>query len=220
MFTFLAMTALSALPALKPLQPPLAIFTVEVLQAGVTARDGDTLLRYAGPQCPTQAVSGLRAMSAALTMIERVQRWLDENPGAEARLFKKGTLGVVMKHVSQGAFTALVPCKTVAPVEGWKWPASDFGKLCTSELAAPPVEQFMTVKNVPSSAMIVRPAATACQPRLSVAMFDPKGKTRAVLHADFGGVMSAVVVGDRCQLELVYDPNLEAFKGEWKSCKG
>jgi hypothetical protein len=32
--------------------------------------------------------------------------------------------------------------------------------------------------------------------------------------------MSAVVVGDRCQLELVYDPNLEAFKGEWKSCKG
>lgn len=220
MFPVLAATVLSALPALKPLQPPLAIFTVEVLQAGGAAQDGDTLLRYAGAECPAQAVSGLRAMGAALTMIEKLQRWLDENPGAEAKLFKKGTLGGVMKNVSQGAFTPLVPCKTVAPVEDWKWPATDFGKLCPSKLPASPVEQFMTVKNVPSAAMIVRPAATACQPRLSIAMFDPKGKTRAVLHADFGGVMSAVVVGDRCQLELTYDPNIEAFKGEWKSCKG
>ena len=220
MFSVLAATVLSALPALKPLQPPLAIFTVEVLQPASVAQDGDHLLRYAGAECPTQAVSGLRAMGAALTMLEKVQRWLDENPGAEAKLFKKGTLGVVMKHVSQGAFTPLVPCKAVAPVDGWKWPASDFGKLCTTKLPESPVEQFMTVKNAPSSALIVRPAAAACQPRLSIAMFDPKGKTRAVLHADFGGVMSAVVVGDRCQLELTYDPTIEAFKAEWKSCKG
>jgi len=220
MFSLLAATVLSALPALKPLQPPLAVFTVEVLQAGGVARDGDTLLAYAGAECPTQAVSGMRAMGAALTMLEKVQRWLDQNPGAEAKLFKKGTLGEVMKHVSHGAYGQLVPCKTVAPVETWKWPATDFGKMCPSKLPASPAEQWMTVKNVQSAALIVRSAATPCQPRLSIAMFDPKGKTRAALHADFGGVMSAVVVGDRCQLELTYDPNIEAFKAEWKSCKG
>ena len=220
MFPLLAATVLSALPALKPLQPPLAIFTVEVLQGGGLASNGDRLLSFADAECPMQAVSGLRAMGAALTMLEKAQRWLDENPGAEAKLFKKGTLGEVMKHVSRGGFAQLVPCKVVAPVETWKWPVSDFGKMCLSKLPESPVEQWMTVKNVQSSALIVRPAATPCQPRVSIALFDPKGKTRALLHADFGGAMSAVVVGDRCQIELTYDPTIEAFKAEWKSCKG
>jgi hypothetical protein len=221
MFSVLAATLVTSLPALKPLKPPLATFTVEILQSDTAAQNGDALLPFTNAECTTRAVSAIHAMGAALTMLEKLQRWLDENPGAETKLFRKGTLGEVMRHVSQGAFGRLVPCRTITPVDVWKWPARDFGTMCLSKTPLAAAERWLTVKKVQSSALLVQPAATnPCQPRLSIALFDPRGKTRAVLHADFGGVMSAVVVGDRCQIELTYAPDIEGFRPEWKSCKG
>ncbi|MBE2248771.1 MAG: hypothetical protein IAE78_04410 [Myxococcus sp.] len=220
MLTIFTAAALTALPALKPLQPPLAVFTVEVLKGDGPAEGGDRLITYAGPECSTRSVSSLRAMGAALTMLERVQQWLEQNPGAEAKLFKKGTLAAAMKHASQGAFTGLAPCRAPSLVDGWKWPATDLGKLCPAKQPGPSSQVWLAVKSQPSSALSVTAASTPCQPRLSIALFDPKGRARAVLHADFGGVMSAVLLGDRCQVEFTYDPDVEAFQAQWKSCKG
>lgn len=214
---------LSGLPTLKPLPPPLALFSNELLQDANLAspQNGDAFLSYASEQCPGRAISTMRAMGGALTTLERLQGWFKENPGAEAALFKKGTLGEVMKHTSAGVPGALTPCKPwAAGAPDWQFAPTDPGKLCDAKQPPAASARYFTVKGKASSAVQVRPAADPCQPRVSIALFDPKGKTRLVLHADFGGVMSATVVGDRCKLDFVFDPETGAFKPEWKSCKG
>lgn len=221
MLALVVSASLAGLPALRPLQPPLAVFTPQILQdASVNgAENGDRLLRYGGEACTGRAVSMHRAMGAALTMLERLQPWLAANPGAEAKLFKPGTVGEVMRHVSQGAPANVTACPAVSLEDEWRWPATAL-KACPSKLPESPVEQWLLVKKQPAAAIVVRPATDPCQPRLSIALFDPKGRHRADLHADFGGAMSAVLLGDRCQVAFSWDPSQEAFKAEWKSCKG
>ncbi|MER2559718.1 MAG: hypothetical protein ABTQ32_03305 [Myxococcaceae bacterium] len=221
MVSLLAVSALAALPALKPLQPPLALFTLEVLQDANTAspQNGDQFIAYGGGACAGRSVSTIRAMGAALTTLERVQTWFKENPGVEAKLFKKDTLAQVMKHASAGAVSRLESCKAWGAAGEWQLPPTDAGKLC--EAKAPSTSRlWFAVKGKASSAVQALPAGDACQPRVSIALFDPKGKTRLVLQADFGGVMSATVVGDACKVDFTWDPSIEAFKPEWKSCKG
>lgn len=221
MVSLLAVSALAALPALKPLQPPLALFTLEVLQDANSAspQNGDQFIAYGGGACAGRSVSTIRAMGAALTTLERVQTWFKENPGVEAKLFKKDTLAQVMKHASAGAVSRLESCKSWGAAGEWQLPPTDPGKLC--EAKTPSTSRlWFAVKGKGSSAVQALPAGDACQPRVSIALFDPKGKTRLVLQADFGGVMSATVVGDACKVDFTWDPSIEAFKPEWKSCKG
>lgn len=221
MVSLLAVSALAALPALKPLQPPLALFTLEVLQDANSAspQNGDQFIAYGGGACAGRSVSTIRAMGAALTTLERVQTWFKENPGVEAKLFKKDTLAQVMKHASAGAVSRLESCKAWGAAGEWQLPPTDPGKLC--EAKTPSTSRlWFAVKGKGSSAVQALPAGDACQPRVSIALFDPKGKTRLVLQADFGGVMSATVVGDACKVDFTWDPSIEAFKPEWKSCKG
>jgi|JI10StandDraft_1071094.scaffolds.fasta_scaffold61097_1 hypothetical protein len=222
MVSLLAVSVIAALPTLKPLQPPLALFNVEVLQdANATgSQNGDELIAFGDATCAGKSVSSLRAMGAALTTLERVQSWFKENPGVEAKLFKKDTLTQVMKHASAGAIARLEPCTQWGALADWQFPSTDPGKLCIwKRIEAGPARWF-AVKGKGSSAVRALPATDPCQPRVSIALFDPKGKTRLVLQADFGGVMSATVVGDACRIEFTWDPTIEAFKPEWKSCKG
>lgn len=224
MVSLLAVSVIAALPTLKPLQPPLALFTPEVLQDANAGgpQNGDRFIVFGGPTCAGRAVSSVRAMGAALTTLERVQTWFKENPGVEGKLFKKDTLAQVMKHVSAGAVSRHEPCKPWGAAGEWQLPSSDPGKLCEVKrpLGLDPPVLWFTVKGKGASVIQALPAADACQPRVSIALFDPKGKTRLVLNADFGGVMSATVVGDTCKVDFSWDPSIEAFKPEWKSCKG
>jgi hypothetical protein len=219
--SLVALSLVSGLPALKPLQPPLALFSQEVLVDSTlhSPQNGDAFLVYSGEQCPGRAVSIMQAMGAALTTVERVQAWFKDNPGAEAALFKKDTLAQAMKHASAGVPSAATPCKPWA-TNDWQLAPTDPGKLCDSKKPPPATERYFTVKGKASSAVLVRPAADPCKPRVSIALFDPKGKTRLLVHADFGGAMSATVVGDRCRVDFTYDPSVEAFKADWKACKG
>lgn len=221
MVSLLAVSLVAALPTLRPLQPPLALFTPEVMQDANTAspQNGDQFIAFGGPACAGKSISTVRAMGAALTTLERVQTWFKENPGVEAKLFKKDTLAQVMKHVSVGTVSRHEPCKPWGAAGEWQLPTADPGKLCEAKKPATSSLWF-TVKGKASSAVQALPAADACQPRVSIALFDPKGKTRLVLQADFGGVMSATVVGDACKVDFSWDPSIEAFKPEWKSCKG
>lgn len=217
-----AVAVLSGLPTLTPLQPPLAEFSVEVLQdtASTSPQGHDRFLPYGGAACPTKAISTTRALGGALMTLERAQAWLGKNPGVEAKLFKKDTLGDVKKQLTYAVPTTTRGCAPPALVDGWRWPAATSGKLCTPKEPSKDEAWFVGAKNQTAAAVLVRPAADPCQPRLSIALFDSKGKNRLVVHADFGGSMSATLVGDACQIELTYAPELEAFKPQWKSCKG
>lgn len=219
--SLVALSLLAGLPALKPLQPPLALFSAEMLVDAKLAspQNADDFLVYGGEQCPGRGVSIMRAMGGALTTVERVQAWFKENPGAEAALFKKDTLAAAMKHVSAGVPSTSTPCKPWA-ANDWQFAPTDPGKLCESKKPPSVTERYLTVKGRASSAIQVRPAADPCMPRVSIALFDQKGKTRLLVHADFGGVMSATVVGDRCRVDFTYEPSIEAFKADWKACKG
>jgi hypothetical protein len=212
----------SGLPSLQPLQPPLAEFSSEILQdTALTSPQGlDRFLVHGAASCPTKAISTARALGGALMTLERVQLWLNQNPGVEARLFKKDTLADVKKHLTYAVPSTNESCKPPTLVEAWKWPAAMSGKLCAPKIASPTEAWFTGVKSQTAAAISVKPATDPCQPRVSIALFDSKGKNRLVVHADFGGAMSAIVVGDVCQIEFSYTPDLEAFKPQWKSCKG
>ena len=55
---------------------------------------------------------------------------------------------------------------------------------------------------------------------LTAYLFDAKGVARVRLHADWGGAMSATLVGERCQLvDYVLDADKQVFTPAWKSCK-
>ncbi len=222
MLMVLASSLLAGLPPLTPLEPPLALFPAAVVQD--TAVDGvgagDVQLVFGGAQCPTRAISVMRSLSASLTMIERVQQWLDANPGAEGKLFKqKGTLGEVLSFVSAGGRSPQHPCQPQKPVDGWKLNVDAAPKLC--EVAAPASEAwFLSGASATSAVRVSSAAAQECQPRVSVALFDAKGKTRVRLHADFSAAMSATLLGDGCRIELSWDVKAQRFKGQWKACKG
>jgi hypothetical protein len=221
MLSLFALSVLSGLPVLKPFQPPLAMFSVEVIQDGpsAVATNGDSLVPYGGEKCAARSISTMRAMGGGLSMLERTLSWLEQNPGVEAKLYgRAGTLGAVMKHVSSAAIGSQRTCTAPVLTDGWRWSFDAAPKLCTADAATN--ERWLLVKDVPAAAVVVNRSPDPCQSRVSLAMFDAKGKTRVLLHADFAGAMSATLVGPKCRIDLTYDPSVEAFKPEWKSCKG
>jgi hypothetical protein len=223
MVSLLSLSLLAGLPTLKPFPPPLAMFSVEVIQDGPSnvASNGDSLIPYGAEKCAARSISTMRAMGGGLSMIERTLSWLEQNPGVEAKLYgKPGVLAEVMTHASGGAIALRSACTAPVLADGWKWTLDAAPKLCPVKAEALGNQRWLLVKDAPAAAVVVNRAPDPCQSRVSIAMFDAKGKTRVVLHADFAGAMSATLVGPKCRVELTYDPALEAFKPEWKSCKG
>ena len=71
MVSLLAVSLVAALPTLRPLQPPLALFTPEVMQDANTAspQNGDQFIAFGGPACAGKSVpidaEGLEALVQA-----------------------------------------------------------------------------------------------------------------------------------------------------------
>lgn len=73
MLSLLAASLLSGLPTLKPLPPPLAMFSVDVIHDGPAnvATDSDSLVPYGGGACAARSLSTLRVLGGGLSMLER-----------------------------------------------------------------------------------------------------------------------------------------------------
>jgi hypothetical protein len=57
-------------------------------------------------------------------------------------------------------------------------------------------------------------------PRLSTVLFDARGAPRVRLHADWGGVLSTSLLGEKCQVvDYTFDSGKQVFVPAWKSCK-
>lgn len=220
----LVMMVVSGLPSPAPLEPPMAQFAQTLLRDSMGSTEaGDTHLFFkAAESCPQRYVSTLGAMSGALSALERLQQWLAKNPGVEVTLYgRAGALAQVFTHVSKSAISnTKAPC-TLPKTDEWRLVAPLKGKLCESQKPLSTVERWLVSKQgVVAAGVLADSAEGACAPRLSIALFDTRGALRVILNADFGGAMSAQLVGDRCRLALDYDATAGVFRPEWKNCKG
>ena len=126
-----------------------------------------------------------------------------------------------MKQLSSARFEQKVSC-TAAPLgEGFKLELSAPPKKWCDAKDATEGEFWYFAGKSPSAVISVQKGGTdVCKPRLSTVLFDAKGVARVRLHADWGGALSATLVGDRCQLvDYTLDPDRQVFVPVWKSCK-
>jgi hypothetical protein len=207
----------AALPVLKPLDPPLVVYSSELISDDSQARDGDSLMVFGGQACPGRAASAMRALGGALSLLERLQRWFSDNPDAERRLFgRKGVLAELLTTTSESSVVASRSCTPPKLAEGWKWAFGMAPKLCPA--ASPSNQTWFVRSQKVAAAVVVTAAADVCSPRLSTALFDPKGRVRVLLNVDFSSVPSVTLMGASCKLELVFDSESKRFIGQWKSC--
>ena len=165
----------------------------------------------------------MRFMGGAGRALEQLQQSLDRAPGSEKKLFgRKSVLGEVMKQLSTSRFEQKLSCPAAPLADGFKLElTSTPKKWCDAKADATDGEfWFFSGKSAAAVISVQKGATDVCKPRLSTVLFDAKGVARVRLHADWGGAMSATLVGERCQLvDYVLDPDKQVFTPAWKSCK-
>ncbi len=186
--------------------------------------DGDKAVVPQWEGCPPQGVYLVRMLTGTVRALEQLQQSLDAGKGAEKRLFaRKAVLTEVLRHVSAASFAPKVRCTPVPLEEGARLGlTAPPKKWCEAKPGAQDGEFWFFTQGKPAAVVSVQPGAegAACKPRVSVVAFDAKGLARVRLHADWGGAVSATLVGDRCQvLEYTFAADRQVFAAEWKSCK-
>lgn len=221
----LAVTLVAAPPApalLPELPAPLGHLgnVIEPVPAGGVP---DKTIVATFPSCDPQAIFLLRALGGTARAVEQLQQWLDAAPGLEKKLFaRQGQLGDVVKHLADARLSAKRACTPPAVKEGFKLELVGAPKkLCPAPADATTGDfWFFTGETVAAVVNLLPGAPDACRPRLSVVLFDSKGQARVRLHADWGGVSSLTLVGDRCQsVDFVFSAEKQAFAPVLKTCK-
>jgi hypothetical protein len=175
-----------------------------------------------------QALYLTRAVSGTLVAVEQLQAWLGQTKGLEKKLFAAGKLGEVAQGVASSAAMDQKLCEPPALVDGFKLePTRNTGKLCDTEKGWRTGDFWWAKAGKPTAVASVVPAPAEakdrCRPRLSVVLFDKAGIARVRLHADYGGVASLSLLGDKCVgLDFGFDAGVQSFVPTWrttKSCK-
>ena len=173
-----------------------------------------------------QALYPTRAVSGTLVALQQLQDWLGQTPGLEKKLFAAGKLGEVSQLVSASAATDQKLCEAPALADGFKLELTrNSAKKCGAEKGFR-TGDFWWAKSGKQSAVVALTAAPAdgkdrCRPRLSIALFDKAGLARVRLHADYGGVASVSLLGDKCVgLDFGFDAGAQAFVPTWRPTKG
>ena len=190
-------------------------------QGGVS--DSDKLLAPKWEGCEPKGVYLMRFLGGASRALEQLQQSLDRSPGSEKKLFgRKAVLTEVMKLLGSSRFELKLGCAAGELGDGYKLElTAPPKKWCDAKADASEGEFWFFSKNKPAAVISVQKGGTdVCKPRLSTVLFDGKGAARVRLHADWGGAVSATLVGDRCQLvDYTLDTDKQAFLPVWKSCK-
>ncbi len=227
MLTLLATLLLSAAPpapALGEISAPLGHIgnVVDAPPKGGVS-DTDKVIAPSWEGCEPKGIYLMRLMGGAGRVLEQLQQSLDRAPGAEKKLFgRKAVLTEVMKQLSTSRFEPKVSCTAPELVDGFKLElAGQPRKWCDAKPDAAEGEFWFLTKGKPAAVIFVQKGgADACKPRLSTVLFDAKGVGRVRLHADWGGAVSATMVGERCQwVDYSLDADRQVFLPVWKSCK-
>lgn len=212
-------------PPLPTISAPLGHFgaVIEpVPKEGVKDQERAVLPQIA--QCTPQAVYLMRFLGGMSRVLEQAQQWMDLTPGLEQKLFaKKGTLGDVMKHLSQATFEDKKACGPLTLGDGYKLELDAAPKkLCDAGDRGDRLgEYWFFTKGKPAAVVSVQKGdVDPCVLRLSAALFDARGVARVRVHGDWGAQLSATLNGDKCQkVDFTFDAGQQAFLPERKSCK-
>jgi hypothetical protein len=195
---------------------------VEAPPVGGTS-ESDRVVVPSWDGCTPQGVYLMRFLGGTARALEQLQQSLDLTPGAEKKLFgRKDVLGEVIKQLGTSKFEAKNGCTVSKLNDGFRLELTAAPKKwCDVKTPAQDGEFWFFSSGKPASVISVQKGAPdVCKPRLSTVLFDAKGVARVRLHADWGGVMGASLLGERCQLiDYVFDGGRQAFVGSWKSCK-
>jgi len=173
-----------------------------------------------------QALYLTRAVSGSLVAVQQLQDWLGQTPGLEKKLFAPGKLGEVAQRVASSTPTDQKLCEAPALAEGYRLELTRAaGKQCAVEKGWRTGDFWWAKDGKPTAVVWVvgapADAKDRCRPRLSVALFDKAGIARVRLHADYGGVASLSLLGDKCVgLDFGFDAGAQAFVPTWRTKKG
>lgn len=185
--------------------------------------ESDRVVVPAWEGCEPKGVYLMRFMGGTARALEQFQQSLDRSPGAEKKLFgRKDVLGEVMKQLGTSKLEAKNACAAAKLADGFRLELTAAPKKwCDAKGDAQDGEFWFFASNKPAGVIsVAKGGADVCKPRLSTVLFDAKGVARVRLHADWGGEMSATLLGDRCQIiDYAFDSGKQAFVGTWKSCK-
>jgi hypothetical protein len=220
-----ALLVASAPVKLAPISAPLGHLggVVEDVQPGGVS---DSLVPVIfGPDgCTPRVVALSRFLGGAGRALEQLQRWMDSSPGFEASFFKKTErLSDVMRLLSAATpQRAKGACRAPPVRDGFKPTHSRVPKsFCASDPERTLGEYWFFSGETPAAVIRVAPGTPeACAPRISSILFDSSGAARLRLSADWGGEVSAELLGDRCQLlEFRLDEKPHHFLPRRESCK-
>lgn len=224
---------------LSVLAPPLGRIGDVVQPVPAGGRPGsETIVTATFPGCdePRALYLSRFMLMGAARAGEQVQQWLTKEPAIRKKLFgKKDRLAEALAKARQSTHHEGAGCQKVQgtfrhvelPQDGRLEWAEAPALLCKLERG--PVEKggiwlftTPTQKNVKrkdfGAAVALAPAAEgqdACLPRMSAVLFDDAGKARLRYHANFGGALQVVLVGDKCRAVVFnFDEGRQVFVPE------
>jgi len=94
-------------------------------------------------------------------------------------------------------------------------------KLCPDKEPRGQGDFWFLNKKKPAAVVHVLPGdLDACRLRISTVLFDSKGKARVRLHANYGGKLSAELLGEGCKgVDFALDEATQTFRATLKPCK-
>lgn len=188
------------------------------------ADDNDRVLAPKWEGCEPQGIFLMRFLGGTSRALEQLQGSLDRGgKDAEKKLFgRKAVLSEVLKQLSTARFEARASCQPAPLGDGYRLELTAAPKKwCDTKPDATEGEFWFFAGTKPAAVISVQKGAPdTCKPRLSTILFDTKGAPRVQLHADWGGVMSTSLLGEKCQVvDFTLDAGKQVFVPAWKSCK-
>ena len=171
---------------------------------------GEEVVVGAPPGCAEQKALWLtRAVSGSARAAEQLLQWFESYPGEAEWAFGHGPhaldgLRQAVDRANRAVPSAALRCGAVKGP--WRLPVGGGGVArCAAPvgLGRPGQVDFKDgAGKQPAARVRVAPGegTHACQPRLSVALFDVAGKPRLIVHADYAGMpLEVTVLGKRPQ---------------------
>jgi hypothetical protein len=225
--TALTCLLLSAAPApaaaLPEIQAPLGHIgnvVTEVPKGGVNVADKAVIATFDG--CQPQAISLMAFLGGTMRAVEQLEGWLNQ-AGLQKKLFKKkDQLGEVVRLLTDARLEPKHACAALPVTAGFQVELADAArKWCPSPPAQTTGDYWFFNKGKASAVVNVLPGAPdACKPRLSSVLFDASGQARVRFHADWGGQLSATLVGDGCQVvDFTFNTETQRFVPSLRRCK-
>jgi len=230
MVTALVLLVLAGAPRAAP--EPLPVISAPLGHIGDVVQpvpqgglpEGEKPLPVTWADCQPQVIYLARMLGGTARAVEQFDQWLSQAPAAKKKLFgKRDALGDTIKLMRDSDRVPKKLCKPPKLKDGFKLALDRApAKLCadTDEKRQQGDFWFFTGKKAAAVIHVLPGEKDACRPRISTVLFDSKGRARVRFHADYGGPLSAELLGDGCNaVDFTFAEVPQQFRATWKPCK-